>query len=117
MVPTQADTTAWTVVTVTGALDRHTAAHWRQRLRELTSAGQSRLVVDIDAVTFLDATGLGVLVGAQRRSAAADGDLRVVATRETVVRVLRVTGLDRTLGRYDSVEAAAALHAPQAKSA
>ena len=51
------------VVTVAGEVDVYTAAQLRSVLDEEIGAGHARLVVDLDEVSFLDSTGLGVLVG------------------------------------------------------
>ena len=52
------------VVTVAGEVDVYTAAQLRAVLDEEIGAGNARLVVDLDEVSFLDSTGLGVLSGA-----------------------------------------------------
>lgn len=53
------------------------------------------LVVDCSALTFLDAAGLGVLVGASGACEAAGADLIVVDPAPCVTRVLGLTGLDQ----------------------
>ena len=81
------------VVTAVGEVDVSTAPELRQKLREQP---EGRLVVvDLSDVTFLDSTGLGVLVAARRRSqeGAPPGELHLVVTRPQVTKVLEVTGL------------------------
>jgi len=51
-----------------GSLDVATAADVRQALHAALDGGTGDLVVDLAGVVLLDATGLGVLVGAHRRS-------------------------------------------------
>jgi anti-sigma B factor antagonist len=53
-------------VTVRGEVDVHTAPTLRARLHEVVSQREPRVVVHLDGVTFLDSTGLGVLVGAHK---------------------------------------------------
>ena len=96
----------WTVVAVTGELDIYAAPRLRSQLIDLIGSGVRRLVVDLDAVTFIDSTGLGVLIGALKRLRAAQGEMRLVATGEAVVRMLRVTGLHRVFASYESVDEA-----------
>jgi anti-sigma B factor antagonist len=94
----------WSVVTVDGALDIYAAPALRERLVGLLDAGHHRIVVDMDAVTFIDSTGLGVLVGTLKRiRQTKHGALRVVATHDPVVYLMRMTQLDSVFGRYDSV--------------
>jgi anti-sigma B factor antagonist len=97
----------WAVVTVDGALDIYTAPALREQLVTLIERGHGRLVVDMDEVTFIDSTGLGVLVGALKRIRQTEhGALRVVATHDPVAHLMHMTRLDHVFGPYATVEAA-----------
>jgi anti-sigma B factor antagonist len=95
-----------TVVEVRGEVDVYTASRLRERLIEIISGGADRVVADLTRVDFLDSTGLGVLVGALRRLRLAGGELRVVCNSEKLLKIFRITALDRVFTLYDSVEAA-----------
>jgi anti-sigma B factor antagonist len=84
-------------VTVRGEVDVHTAARLQERLDEVVGQGEDRVVVHLDDVTFLDATGLGVLVGAHSTQRAGGGSLELVCSNARLLRILGVTGLDRIL--------------------
>lgn len=96
------------VVSAVGEVDVSTAPELRQRLQELPEGTQ--VVVDLSDVTFLDSTGLGVLVAALKRVRESDtgGDLRLVVTRPQVTKVLEVTGLSTVFAVYSSLDAALA---------
>ena len=96
------------VLTAVGQLDVHTAPGLRERFIHLLNDGQRRLVLDLEGVEFLDATGLGVLAGAMERARQAGGSLRLVCTQQPVLDVLRITGLDRVFPIDPSVEKAVA---------
>lgn len=85
-----------TVVRLTGDLDVITAPRVRERLSDLIRRGHYDLVVDLNEVSFLDSTGLAVLVNTLKRARAHDGSVRVVCTSEAIVQLLRITGLTRT---------------------
>jgi anti-anti-sigma factor len=53
--------------------------------------------VDVGEVTFVDSTGFGMLLVAQRRARAAGGDLHLTNLQPNVRRVLDVSGLDKVL--------------------
>jgi anti-anti-sigma factor len=53
----------------------------------------SEVLLDMSAVTFLDSTGLGMLVGSYRRAARFGGSVVVVNPSGRVRKVLVVTGL------------------------
>lgn len=79
---------------VSGDLDVRTAPALRDRLVGLVAASQSDLVVDVSRLSFIDSTGIGVLIGGLKRCRAQQGDLRLRATNEEILAVFRVTGLD-----------------------
>jgi anti-sigma B factor antagonist len=80
-------------VTVRGEVDVHTAPVLRDRLDEAVGQGEPRVVVHLDGVSFIDSTGLGVLVAAQRVQRASGGSLELVCSRRRVLRILELTGL------------------------
>jgi anti-sigma B factor antagonist len=110
--PTQSTTTStparWTVMSLTGDVDLATAPGLRQRLAEMTGPGPSFVVIDMSDLTFIDSTGLGVLVGALRRMRSHDGDLRIAAARSGIARVFGITGLDRVFELFPTVHEAVA---------
>jgi anti-sigma B factor antagonist len=98
----------WSIVDVKGEVDLYSAPRLKERLAELTGAGRSRVTVNLEAVEFLDSTGLGVLIGALKRCREAGGTLALAAPREPVRKVLSITGLDRVFPVHESVEQATA---------
>jgi anti-sigma B factor antagonist len=98
------------VVRVTGEVDMYTAPQLKQALLGLIDGGARRVVVDLSAVTFIDSTALGVLIGGVRRLHAADGAMALVVTSRPVERVLSITGLDRVFSIHTTLaDAVAAL--------
>ena len=98
----------WAVARVAGDLDLTTAPRLREQLVQVIVEGQPRLVVDLQAVDFVDSTGLGVLVGLLKRARSQGGDLRLVSTRSGLTKILEMTALDRAFPLADSVDAALA---------
>ena len=83
------------VVSPAGELDAYTAPDLRTEVHQLIEAGgATTLVVDLAAVTFLDSSALGVLVGALRRLRERDGELHLVQPRPTVRRIFEITAPD-----------------------
>ena len=98
----------YTVLSVGGEIDVYTAPQLRQRLIELVEEGSQHIVVDMEQVEFLDSTGLGVLVGGLKRVRALDGSLRLVCAQERILKIFRITGLEKVFGIYGSVDEAVA---------
>lgn len=96
-----------TVVAVGGEIDVYTAPKLRDKITELVAAGSYDLVIDLEAVEFLDSTGLGVLVGGLKKVRAHDGQLRLVCTQDRLLKIFRITGLAKVFDIHDTAEAAA----------
>jgi anti-sigma B factor antagonist len=103
---TRADHGDRTVVRLGGEIDVYTAPFVREKLDEQIHAGRADLVVDLSDVTFLDSTGLGVLVGRLKIARTRGGSLRLVGTAERVLRVFAITGLDKVFEIYPDLETA-----------
>ena len=98
------------VVTVSGEVNIYTAPCLREMLMGFTGSGTGPvpLVVVMDEVTFLDSTGVGVLVGAMRAQETRGGDFGIVCSSEPVLRVLQTMGLLGRMGVRGSVDEALA---------
>jgi len=94
------------IVHVAGEVDVYTSPALKSALVDAASNGCRTVIVDLGKVPFIDSSGLGVLVGALRRVRESDGELRIVSGSETVVKIMRITGLDRVFTLYTSLDEA-----------
>ena len=83
------------VIAVTGEVDLFTAPELKERLVELIDSGQRQIIIDLSETTFLDSTGLGVLIGALKRLRASDGELVIVNQEASIAKTFEITGLDQ----------------------
>ena len=84
-------------IALTGRLDVSAAAEVRAVLHEALDIGTGDLVVDLSGVEVVDATGLGVLLGADRRAKLLGRRIVLRDAAPRVRRILRVTHLHRVL--------------------
>ena len=92
------------LVSVAGDLDLHTAPELERALLSATGDGAGTVVVDLSGCTFLDSTGLHILVGVRRRLDG--GAVKIVGAAPAVRRPFEVTGLDRLFRFYPTRTAA-----------
>ena len=85
------------LVVLQGRLDVAAAADVRLALADAVEAGSGDLVLDLSGVDAVDATGLGVLVGAHRRAGRCGRTLVLRDVPPAAARLLRRTRLDRVL--------------------
>jgi anti-sigma B factor antagonist len=94
------------VVSPRGEIDAHTAPRLGSRLFGLADEGKRGVVVDLSEVTFMDSTGIGVLLNAMGLFSSRQGQLVLVCPTERVLRPFEVTGLVGLLTICDSREKA-----------
>jgi anti-sigma B factor antagonist len=92
-----------TIVLVRGEVDLATSPALRERLVEITEGETPRVVVDLEEVSFIDSTGIGVLVGGIKRARSQGGELSLVCTQRRILKVLEVTGLTRVFQVHERV--------------
>ncbi|MEO3811736.1 STAS domain-containing protein [Sphaerisporangium sp. B11E5] len=94
------------VVAVEGELDLFTAPFLRDEVRDAIKQDSSRLVLDLGELSFMDSSGLSVLIEAWRLATGEGGGVSLAAPQAPVARILRTTGLDRRIKVYPDVDAA-----------
>ncbi|TDC87450.1 STAS domain-containing protein [Actinomadura sp. 7K507] len=99
-----------TVVKISGEIDVFTSPRLREALLDIIDNGGAYLVIDLGEVTFLDSTGLGVLVGIYHRLRARDGSMSFMGVNDRVRRVFHVTQLTKIFVLHHSLEDAIAAH-------
>jgi len=85
-------------VRVRGDLDTNAVFRLEPTLDGLTRSGPSKEVVfDLSELTFVDSSGLGVLVAADQRLRREGGTTRFLRAPDRVMRVFELAALDETL--------------------
>jgi anti-anti-sigma factor len=82
-------------VIISGEIDIATSRSMRDALE--TGPDPAHLEVDLSAVTFMDASGIGVLLAARQRAVDGGGSLTLRAPSWAVRRLTGVLGLDEVL--------------------
>jgi anti-sigma B factor antagonist len=98
-----------TVVEVEGEIHVSTAPEFSGMLSAAIDGGRTALVLDLSGVTFIDSTGLSVLLNGLRRVMRAGGRMALVCTNPTVLRLFEITRLDSTFDIHAALEPAVEL--------
>ena len=84
--------TAW----LTGELDHHTAAAMRETVDAAVQRSNVRsLRLDFSGITFMDSSGIGLVMGRYRLMQSRGGRLLVVGVSERLLRVMKLAGLEK----------------------
>lgn len=93
-------------MTLRGEVDIYTSPQLKQEIVDTVEDGCKNLLIDLDQVAFIDSSGLGVLVGGLRRVKERSGTLRLVCTRDNILKIFRITGLDKVFPVFSTLEEA-----------
>ena len=81
-----------TVIAVSGELDLASADQLDKAIRDAEESATGWIVIDLEDLTFMDSTGLSVLLHARRRASENGDRLRFIRSRhEQVTRLLSLT--------------------------
>lgn len=94
------------VVSLAGEVDADNVSKVRKCFDEAVATHGPRLVVDLSNVTFIDTTGLGVLVRQLATLRDCDGTMALVATDGQVLRRLRRTNIAPLFPIYETLSQA-----------
>ena len=90
------------LVTLGGELDLLTAGAEIEELLEECAEGACHVVLDMSQVTFIDSSGLALLVKTDRRLCSAERRLVILRPHPNVRRILEISGLDQRFWIRDS---------------
>jgi anti-sigma B factor antagonist len=96
------------VVTLPEYLDRSNADRVREQLLLVINRGAVVLIADLAATVSCDYSGADALARAYQRAAASGTELELVVIADVVRRVVSLSGLDRVVSVYPTLEAAIA---------
>lgn len=90
-------------VVLTGELDLSTIQKVEQELARVEGDGPEIVALDLSRLTFLDSSGLRIIVSADQRARRENRRFVVVRGPDTVQRVFSITRLDEQLELVDDV--------------
>jgi anti-sigma B factor antagonist len=90
------------VVAVEGDLDASTSPDLRAKFEEFIGQGENLYVIDLAEVPFMDSSGIAALVNLFKRVRIGAGDVRLCSLREEIMKIFRLTRLDRVFDIFDN---------------
>lgn len=95
------------VAKITGELDHHIAAGVRESIdRELQRTGAVNLAFDFSRVSFMDSSGIGVIMGRYKIVTALGGKVIVAGASESVERIINMSGINELVIMAKNLEEA-----------
>ncbi|HOM01646.1 MAG TPA: anti-sigma F factor antagonist [Acetivibrio sp.] len=95
------------VATLNGELDHHTAEYIRQKLdAEMLKSTTQNMVLDFSKVTFMDSSGIGVVMGRYKNIQKLNGKMALAGVNDKIKRIFEMSGLMKLISAYDSIDEA-----------
>lgn len=91
-----------------GEIDLHVSREVAESLRSMTSTKPKSVVVDLTKVTYLDSSGLAVLIEGMQKVQEYGGKFAVAGVQESVQHILELARLDQVFQIYPDVDSALA---------
>lgn len=82
------------IVKLSGEIDVHTIGQVQSAVLALTETPHHHVFIDLEKVTYLDSTGLGIFVAAYKSAEKNKSKLSIINAQERVFRLFKITGLD-----------------------
>lgn len=85
------------IATLTGELDLHTSPEFKEKITALiaTHSQIKHLILNVQDLTFIDSSGLGVILGRYKELQERGGKLFFLQANPQIKRVLQLSGFQR----------------------
>ena len=85
-------------VFLNGELDHHTASKVRDTIdMEILKTSVKLLVLDMTEVSFMDSSGIGLIVGRYHRIKSLGGSMQISNPSASLLRILRMSGVEKLM--------------------
>lgn len=85
-----------------GELDHHNSQSAREKTDMMLDLGiYDRLIFDFSQLSFMDSSGIAVIMGRVKRLSSLNGNVSVICRNEKISRILKLSGVDRYVDLYE----------------
>ncbi len=95
------------VAGIIGELDHHTAEYVRDKIDgELLKSTNKNIIFDFSNVSFMDSSGIGVVIGRYKNIQKLSGKAAIVKANEQISKIFKMSGVLKLIPLYDNVDTA-----------
>lgn len=95
------------IVELFGEIDHNQAAKGRERIdHALDNYKTKNLIFDFSKVSFMDSSGIGMILGRYRKMGEKSGNMAIVCCSKTVRSIMNVSGIFSIIDYFDTREEA-----------
>lgn len=95
------------IVGIDGELDHHTIEYVREKIDfEIMKSTTKNLIFDFSKVSFMDSSGIGVIMGRYKNIKKLNGEAGLVNVNMHIERILEMAGILKIIPIYKNIEIA-----------
>ena len=95
------------IVKLIGELDHHVAGGVKDRIdKKITSSAAENLIFDFSALSFMDSSGIGVVIGRYKLIKSIGGKTVIVSNAKSIDRLLNIAGITKIISVRNDVDGA-----------
>ena len=95
------------IISLYGELDHHSSEEIRAMLDDRIERDDIKnLILNFEHVTFMDSSGIGVVIGRYKKMQQKKGTLCIAKARNNINKVFEISGLYKLIKSYDTVDEA-----------
>ncbi len=93
------------VIRIGNELDHHTADRIRQESEEyICKNNVNRIVFDFGGTSFMDSSGIGIIMGRYKVLRALGGKVAVANMSQSIAKIFSMSGLQKIVSYYETLE-------------
>ncbi|OQY10444.1 MAG: hypothetical protein B6I28_01025 [Fusobacteriia bacterium 4572_132] len=93
-------------IEIDGEVDVYTSIELKKALNEAIDKGAKKMLINLDKVTYMDSSGLGVLVAILKKIRKEQGNLKLLKLTENVKKIFEITRLTKFFEIFEEEEEA-----------
>jgi stage II sporulation protein AA (anti-sigma F factor antagonist) len=93
------------IATFIGELDHHFAEYARNKIeREILKATTRNVIFDLSGLSFMDSSGIGVLVGRYANIRKLGGRAAIICRNQKILQILEISGILKLMAIYEELD-------------
>ena len=93
------------IIMVSGEIDHHTSKELRRQTESAyIDMGARNIIFHFEKVTFMDSSGIGMLIGRYKQLQSIGGRISVVAANEKITEIIQFSGLSKLIPLFETIE-------------
>ena len=95
------------IIDMIGELDHHASSIIRDKIdREISRTSTKNLIFDLKGLTFMDSSGIGVMLGRYKLIRKLDGKACLIHLNAQVSRIVNLSGMHKIIPTYNHLQEA-----------